>query len=157
MQPAMNAIFFSWSTDLTPFIRYFKGRQKLISYLCNAAMYSFNSRMAPIKCCLVVLLLYTIAAHVNGQQECDVFDLDCVELFDSFRVALVDKRYYNLFRLQAVFYPDSRSTPSLVKVEYNVTIANCILDPITLGWTDRTLYTVFHPDLFTKLRFQFPF
>ena len=115
---------------------------------------------------LVVLMMMSCV-----QSQCNITapQRDCITLFNIFRKVLVNpSRHNNLFRLQLVYYPPSRRTPTLIKVTYNLNITcspgfgkNCTCtqakNNYTLGWTNRELYKIFHPAVINLLRFQLPF
>ena len=113
---------------------------------------------------LALMMVSCVQSHCDTAESQD----DCITLFKLFQQALVNPSRHNLFRLQVVFYPLSRSTPALVKITYNLNITcdprfgeSCLCnrgkDKYVFGWTDRRLYRTFHPAVINLLRFQLPF
>ena len=117
----------------------------------------------------LMYILLTLIMVGCVQSQCDITapQDDCVILFKCFQQALINTSQHNLFHLQAVFFPPSRVTPTLVKVTYNLNVTcepgfgeecvcNRVKEPYTLGWTHRELYKIFHPAVINLLSFQLP-
>ena len=122
---------------------------------------------------LVVFIIVRCA-----QSQCNISEpyqlQECVSLYEIFRSALYSTNNNNIFLLQSVYYPITRITPVLAKVNYNLSffdscksddcptnpphISPCFKDGLyTFGWTSKEIFSVFHPGVINQLRFQLPF
>lgn len=121
-------------------------------------MYRCHKVGATFLLCLGSLLL----SGGNSQQHCMVSnpEADCLTLWTTFRESLI-KRRENLQRLDLVFNPPSRRSPTLVRVvyTYNIVTDNCnvLNQRKVLGWTTQSLYVNFHPAIINQNQLQFPY
>ena len=107
---------------------------------------------------------------------CDDFvsesSITCQLLFDHFQAALLARRL-NLYNLRKTFFPLTRAPPSLVNVSYHISIApvtdkacpgsatnetllpgNATEIDKNFAWTDKTVYSIFHPAHINRLQPQ---
>lgn len=119
---------------------------------------------------MLCILLLAVSVSLTSTQSLSLCQdnpeqVRCLALYKQFKLALLSSDA-NLFKLGNVFFPPSRITPALVKVDYIVNITNTNVECSgfnlsvanhTLGWTDRALYTIFHADVINQLALQLPF
>lgn len=115
---------------------------------------------------LLVLILFVSYGCSDVSYRCNVSypSNPCLTLLSAFQDNLV-RQQENLMRLDLVFNQPSRITPTIVKVNYNYSIAgvdDCNLTCTekceeVLGWTSQLLYKHFHCTIINQLRFQLPF
>ena len=123
---------------------------------------------------ILTLLLVSSQWCYSAQQE----DTDCGDdrtannsicylLFQEFQHAVMS-RPANLYNLRKDFFPDSKSSPTLLNVSYevsfqNISLASCSpADNNTVGsflhankgWTSQSLYTRIHPATINRLQPQ---
>ena len=129
-------------------------------------------RQAVILCFLFHLGSFTCQNYVSSNRSI------CAEIFRRLEKQIVDSDA-NLYNLRKVFYPTSRTEPTLVNVSYNLRVSSvnnrsCGGDQETAlnpridhlpasafqllqihAWTSKIFYTLFHPAMVNRLQPQF--
>ena len=119
--------------------------------------------------CLLVLQ----GSHASCVDFVSESSITCQLLFDHFQAALLARRL-NLYNLRKTFLPITRAPPVLVNVSYHISIATVTnktcpgsatvagseklisdreIDPY-FAWTDKTVYSTFHPAHINRLQPQ---
>ena len=99
--------------------------------------------------------------------QCDLYNpsKNCLTLWKAFSDSLINYSE-NLYRLDFVFDPPSRITPTIVEANYSYSLngidEKCNLTcsdncTATLGWTSQSLYVYIHSWIINQLRYQMPF
>ena len=125
---------------------------------------------------LILLVSFHLAASTSCQNYLSSKEPICAEIFRRLERQIVDSDA-NLFNLRKVFYPTSRTEPTLVNVSYNLNVSSvakrsCPGDVVTglnvrydrlpegdprlrvHAWSSKVFYTIFHPGTVNRLQPQ---
>ena len=134
-------------------------------YSTGAVLSKFN--MMPHHPCVTLFTCVALFFACPASSQCDLYNpsKNCLTLWKAFRESLINYSE-NLYRLDFVFNPPSRITPTIVQAIYNYSLngidekcnltcsENCMA---TLGWTSQSLYVYIHSWIINQLRYQMPF
>ena len=117
--------------------------------------------------CVTLFACVALFFACPASSQCDLYNPSkkCLTLWKAFRESLINYSE-NLNRLDLVFDPPSRITPTIVRANYGYNLngidekcnLTCSDDcTATLGWTSRSLYVYIHSWIINQLRYQLPF